>query len=248
MDYLAYLFLNHLNLVAEETRFIDGQEQVCLVIPTSTNQIKRGKDGNWLMTLRLTAQDANAKNRTHIMQLGFLNWDEVDKARLHGWYERSQRIGHVYEHDRSPEKKVSRENLSQDINLAGEIILSDLPRKKITSNPMTGKRYIDNLRLKPMRMQDVIYTGLICIDDIPRQCIKTNPDTGKRMIRTRFAKSQYLDTYMNTHLLYAVADDGTEIEIGRFREWIKDESSANHPSEHTTINPSPSIRVDGIKF
>lgn len=255
MNYLAYLFLSHLAEVTEEVRWVDGKEQVCLVIPTETNQLKRGKRGNWLMTLRMSELPPNATMQTHVLQLGYVNYDEVHKARLHGTYERSQRIGNVYEHDRTPEKKVDRRNPATDVTFDGYIILSDIPKQDIFLNDQNGKRYISDLSLK-CDNADAVFTGFLCVDDIPADCIKQSPRTGKKYIECRFSKSEYLDTYMNTHHLVIVKPDGSEIEIGRFKEWVKMNGQviappSCEPTEQRNDNNNQRQvphSIDGIKF
>lgn len=257
MNYIAYLFLNHLISVSEETRFVDGREQVCLVIPTETNQLKRGKQGNWLMTLRISESQPNAAMRTHVLQLGYLNYEEVGKAKNAGAYERSQRIGNVYEHDHTPSKKVNRTNNATNIKCYGKIVLSDIPKDLIFSNAENAKRYVSNLHFKFYSDRHRIYTGCVCIDDIPRDEIRTDADTGKKYINAAFKRMPKLDTYMNTHHLVIMTKDGSEVEIGRFKEWVAEDKTESAPppasaptQEHTTtVNPrDTSFSIDGIKF
>lgn len=255
MNYLCYMFLSDLPMVLEEYRFIDGKEQPCLIIPTATNQIKKGNRGDWLMIFRLAECPPNPKQQTHDIQLTYLNPDDLQKSMASGRNKRTMRMGRVYEHDRTPSKKLDRTNRNTDTECVGTIILSDIPKKLLHEKKNTGKRYLTGLRFSRYGDTATVYTGFICVDDIPKNYILTDTETGKKYIRAWFRKLERLDTYMNTHHLVIEGAEGTEIEIGRFKEWVKAETSGtpNPPApqgpEHTTtINPRPPMSVDGIKF
>lgn len=254
MTFLAYVFLSHLPLVMEETRVVEGKEQKCLIIPTETNQIKRGKQGNWMMILRLAEKDLNARMQTHDVQLMYLNEDYIKKYRANGIHDRTMRMGRVYVHDRTPSKKLDRTNDASDLLCDGVIILSDIPKDMIFRNDENDKRYVSNLTFKNLQNDNTIHTGFICIDDIPRQMILTDPQTGKKYVNVRFKKLDKLDTYMNTHILVATNKEGSEIEIGRFKEWSKIGGAPSNPSKteesqhNTTVVPRIPQSIDGYRF
>lgn len=251
-----YLFLSHLPYVEEEVRHINGREEVCLIIPTKTNQLKRGRQGNWIMLCRLAELAPNAKMQTHDVQLSYLNEADLQKSLTFGYHKRTAHMGRVYEHDRTPEKKIDRTNRTTDINVYGSIILSDIPKNVIFANAENQKRYVTNLVMRNVSDYSVIYTGTICVDDIPKQDILTDSNTGKKYINVRFIKLHELDTYMNTHQLIIAKADGSEIEIGRFKEW-RNENGWRQPRTYTppapdTFRPgnqkqSPD-EINGIKF
>lgn len=256
MKYYAHLFLNNLPYIEEEVRYVAGEKQVCLVIPTSINQIKRGRQGNWLMSLRLVDALPNPKLITHNIHLICLNQEEVDKARQRGYYERIHRLGRVRVMDDSPEKKIDRRNKATDIKSDGIIILSDIPKQVIFRNAENNNRYIKDLIFRSESDRRYVYSGVICIDDIPTDEIKTDPNTGKKYINTRFQKLKYLDTYMNTHQLVIVTKSGDEIEIGKFKEWVAKQNIDNTPPSVPPSEPkglsverfSTPDSIDGIRF
>lgn len=255
MDYLVYLFLNDLIHIEEETRFINGKEEVCLIIPTRTNQIKRTNRGRWLMIFNLAECKPNAKMITHDVQLMYIHHEDIAKHKLSGVHDRTARMGRVYVRDKSPEKKIDRSNKSTDINCFGRIVISDIPTSLIFKNVENDKRYVTHLVFKGYGESNRIYTGFLCIDDIPPHDLFTDLETGKKYIEVVFKKLPILDTYMNTHQLIIAKKDGSEIEIGRFKEWIKDnptstpDKNANEEEHTTTITPRPVPKsIDGIKF
>lgn len=221
MDYIAHFFWNELVYTEQEIRTINGKEEVCLIVPTKTNQMKKGSQGNWLSTFRLSAVQPNADMITHEIQLGYLNYDEVGKAKKMGVYNKTQRLGRVREHDRTPSRKIDRHNSrATDLISDGAICLDDIPKEMILHNRHTDRNYLKcTFRRKGRDGTAIFTTGAICLDDIPKECIITNPHTGKRNVRCRFKRSEYMDTYYNTHELVCIMPDGSEIEIGRFREW-----------------------------
>lgn len=255
MNYISLFFLNHLPDVREELRIVDGKEMPCLILPTEPNQIKKGKGGNWLMYLRISECDPNARHQTHDLQLGYLDYDNYNKSVAAGHYKRSQRLGRVYEHDRTPEKKVDRRNNATDMRCQGVIILSDIPKNLVVVSGLNRKRYVTNLCFKSHTFQHTVYTGCVCIDDIPRDEIRTDADTGKKYINAAFKRMPKLDTYMNTHHLVIITKDGSEVEIGRFREWVADGNAnpdtppTSNVTGNTTNDPrDTSFSIDGIKF
>lgn len=256
MNFLCYVFLSHLPYVEEETRFIDGKEQRCLIIPTESNQIKRGKQGNWLMILRLAEKDLNPRMQTHDIQLVYLSKKYIDEYRGNGIHDRTMRMGRVYAHDRTPSRKIDRTNRSADIMLEGAFKLSDIPKQMIFRNSENDKRYISGLTIKSLSSLSTVYTGTVCLDDIPSSMIVTNQETGKKYVNIRFKKLDLLDTYMNTHVLVITGADGSEIEIGRFKEWINTDGKQTPPStatpeeiHNTGVNQRQTPQeIDGIKF
>lgn len=206
-----------------EVRMVNGKEEVCLIIPTKTNQLKKGKRGNWLSTFRIVAVPPNEEMTTHEIQLGYLNYDEVDKAKKMGVYNTSQRLGRVREHSRDNFKKIDRDNSkATDIVVDGAICIDNIPDELLVHNPQTNKYYLRcTFRRKGNNGTAIFATGTICIDDIPDECIVANPHTGKRNVRCRYKRSEFMDTYYNTHELVCIMSDGSEIEIGRFREWTQ---------------------------
>lgn len=209
------------------------------------------------MTMRMSEVPPNEDLITHDLQLGYINYEEVDKAKKMGHYKQSQRIGRVREHDRTPSKKVNRDN-SKAIDLIsdGAICLDNIPDEMLLRNPNTGKCYIKcTFRRKGKDGTAIFSTGAICIDDIPQECIITNPRTGKRNVKCRFKRSEYMDTYYNTHELVCVMSDGSEIEIGRFREWaqatnvqkrIAQFQSNENPQSQDAPTPETNKKEDNI--
>ena len=240
-----------------ESRIVNGREEQCLIIPTKTNQIKRGKQGNWMMMCRLAELAPNAKMQTHDIQLSYLTEEDLQKSYDFGYHKRTAHMGRVYEHDRTPSKKIDRTNHAEDIKLDGKITLSDIPKELIFSNAENAKRYITNLTIKAFPDDGLIYTGSVCLDDIPREDIQTDLSTGKKFVTTRFSKLPKLDTYMNTHQLFIKREDGTEIEIGRFKEWISEKGRTTRTSvqpnfdeiHNTSVNQRQTPdEIGGIKF
>lgn len=247
-----YLYFSHFPLVVEEKRIIDGKEEVCLVIPTKPNQIKRGKQGNWLAMFRLAENEPNAKNQTHRVQLSYLTPEDLQKSYDFGYHKRTAAMGSVYEHDRTPSKKLDRTNHAQDIDLRGDICLSDIPRDLIFANAENAKKYISNLTFKGLYNQNYIYTGSICLSDIPQQDRWQDSNTGKKYVSVRLVKLKSLDTYMNTHSLIITRQEGTEIEIGKFKEWKREGYiPPQNPQYPTPLSPperNAPTEIGGIKF
>ena len=242
-------------MVLERTEIIDGKEEACLLIPTKTNQIKKGKQGNWYFICRLAGLPPNERMQTHEIQLTYVSPEDLQRSYDFGYHKRTAHMGRVYEHDRTPEKKIDRTNYARDIDLRGDICLSDIPRELIFSNAENAKKYISNLTFKGLQDDGFIYAGSLCVDDIPKDDIWQDQNTGKKYVSVRLVKLKSLDTYMNTHQLIIARQDGTEIEIGRFKEFQKEgytPSQTLHRTEdihNTGVNQRdlPS-EINGIKF
>ncbi|MDE7345330.1 MAG: hypothetical protein K2N48_01155 [Muribaculaceae bacterium] len=252
MNYLAYFFWNHLPLVLEEKRVIDGKEEVCLILPTSPNQIKKGKQGNWMMMCRLAECEPNERMQTHDIQLSYLTPEDLQKSYDFGYHRRTAHLGRVYEHDRTPSKKLDRTNMGRDIRLDGIIVLSNIPKDLIFRNAQNNKRYISNLTFRGLHDDGYIYTGSLCVDDIPRPDIQTNPENGKKFINVRLRKMEKLDTYFNTHELVIARPDGECVTIGLFKEWRKDgyvpPQTPQYPTPPNEPLKNTPNEINGIKF
>lgn len=254
MNYLAYLFISKMPLVLERTEIIDGKEEVCLVIPTKQNQLKKGNQGNWYFICRLAECEPNEKMRTHEIQLTYVNPEELQKSYDFGYHRRTAHMGHVYEHDRTPSKKIDRTNNASDIRLDGVIVLSDIPKELLFKNAENAKYYLSNLTFRGLKEDGYIYTGSICASDIPKQDINIDPDTGKKFINVRLRKMEKLDTYFNTHELVIARQNGECVTIGLFKEWKKEGYVPPTepipyipPSEPMKPRNTPS-EIGGIKF
>lgn len=198
---------------------IDGKDEVCLVLPTKKNQFKKGKHGSWMMMCRLAECGPNEAQQTHDVQLTYLTEEALQESYDFRYHKRTAHLGVVYEHDRTPEKKIDRTNYASDVRLDGVIVLSDIDKSLIFKSSVSNKRYISNLVIRGKPDSGVIYKGSVCVDDIDAKAIFTDPNTGKKKIRVKFHKLQRCDCYMNTHELVMVAEDGSEFQIGLFKEF-----------------------------
>lgn len=255
MDYLAVLFLSHLAHVTEEVRFVDGIEQPCLVIPTKTNQMNKGRTGNWALHFIFKEQPPNPKGYTHIMQLIYENPDKTAEAKRKGTWNPTMRMGRLYAREKDKKyESVDRTNYATEIRLEGVLVLSDIPKEVFIHNKATGKHLLDKLTIKANGNDNTIFTGVICVDDIPKDRILTNPDNGKKYIHIRFKKMEKFDVHGNTHILVLVSDNGSEIEIGRFKEWVKENPQPVHPKpendiHNTGVNQRQTPEsIDGLRF
>lgn len=257
MDYIGVMFFNHLAHVTEEVRFVDGVEQTCLVIPTKSNQMmRRSSKGRWSMRLYFKEQPINPKGITHIIEMLYDSPEEQKNAKRKGTYGPTQRMGRMFA--RIEGLRIDRTNHAVDIRLDGVLVLSDIPKHKIKKDFHSKKLVLENLTIKSKADDGIIFTGVIFIDDIPRDWIKTNPDDGKKYINIRFLKMERFDVYRNTHSLVIVSDNGSELEIGRFREWVKDGqpqqpvAKPEQPTDdihNTGVNQRQDPEsIDGIRF
>ncbi|MBD5381995.1 hypothetical protein [Clavibacter sp.] len=237
-------------LVLERTEIIDGREEVCLVIPTRQNQLKKGKQGNWYFICRLAEREPNEKMITHDIQLTYVSPEDLQKSYDFGYHKRTAHLGRVYEHDRTPSKKIDRTNNATDIRLDGVIVLSDIDKSLIFRNGENNKRYLSNLTFRGLNGSDeCIFTGSVCIDDIPLSDIKTNHENGKKFINVRLRKMNQLDTYFNTHELVIARNDGECVQIGLFKEWRK-EGSVQSQNPQSPSNPTKNVpdTLNGLRF
>lgn len=254
MRYFAFFNIGRLHGVTEELRFVQGKEQVCLVIPTQTNQMYKGRNGEWNMQLNLFDGLSNDKGRSHILQLQFRNMDEMRKAKAEGWQPIVNNLGNVYPEVKAP--KVDRTNHCANIELHGYLSLSDIPQRLVTEHRATKKKYLKNVQVADPTDPNIIYTGAICLTDVLQQFRLKSPETGKLYVKVIFKTSDKLDYGMNTHVIYATDGKGTKIEIGRLKEWRKDQpvlvekkdNPQTMPNPVAQNNPRPPRSIDGMKF
>ena len=243
MNFNAFFFIERLHGVTEELRFVDGQEQVCLVIPTVPNQIYKGRTGLWYMQFFIQNTEMNEKGRSHFLRLQFRDMDGVRKAKREGWFNQVNNLGNVYPNIILP--KIDWTNRSRKIELHGYLNLSDIPARLIRSDKSNKKKYLQNIRVMDPSDSNVIYVGSICLTDIMPKFRFRDTNTGKYYTKVIFKTSDRLDYGMNTHLIYATDNNGSMIEIGRLKAWRNPQAPPN-PTSQNNLRPPRSI--DGMKF
>lgn len=88
------------------------------------------------------------------------------------------------------------------------------------------------------RMTPIVCTGQICLDDIRPEDIETNAKTGKRYVRCTFRRTKEIGDYEQSHQIVVSKGDGSEHEVGWFRQLVKetrgmaamDKADANAPT------------------
>lgn len=259
MEYMGHIFWNHLPYVDEEIRFINGKEQVCLIIPTDTNQIKRGKWGNWLSTFRILEERPNEQGTTHRIELAYRTMEDKKLAKKRGFLSRTARMGRLRE--LTPPHCQRDNSAATDVAIDGAICLDCIKDNMHVLNRQSNKVYVRcTFKQIIAGATPILLTGAICIDDIPADYIQTNPRTGKRNVRCRLKKNTYMDANFNTHHLVVITESGSEIEIGRFREWreaakaqkriVEYQAPTAQKVDESVIGPSKdvNIKIDGLNL
>lgn len=253
MQYSIRLYIAHLPNVLTETRIIDGKEQTCLILPVDDNQFRKGKKGNYFLSLRMMEEPANPQGHSHTIALRWNNKEGLEEAHRRGIDKYTRKMGVARAYETSRVTEVHDQNNVEDIEFVGEIILSDIPRRQFWRNRRNNKWYIPYLQMKSRYDDSKVWTGSICISDIPENHILEYPDSGKKYVKVRFRKMDKLDIYMNTHTLIIDTKDGSQIEIGRFREWKKQGEVIRNeipPQEihDTPVNQRTPESIDGLRF
>lgn len=208
-----------------------------------------------MMMCRLAECEPNERMQTHDVQLSYLTPEDLQKSYDFGYHRRTAHLGRVYEHDRTPSKKLDRTNNAKDIDLRGVIVLSDIKKSEIFKNGENAKRYISNLVIRGIPHSGVIFKGSICVDDIDAKSIITDPNTGKKKINVRFKKTPRMDVYNNTHELVMITNSGDELQIGVFQEFHAIGGVPPAPPNTTGYIPNPPNNqrqcpdeINGIRF
>lgn len=222
MDSVSVLFLNKLPTVYTEIRMIDGREEKCLILPMRDNQIFKTKDGDYTLKIRHYPTRPNPQQITHNVALQPQSGREYLRLKKLGKTRRMERLGYTYAFSEEDlERRRPRDNSkAADIIADGEICLDDIPPYLIHENRAL-KKHFARCTFKAVSHDGtpILVTGTLDLDEIFPRYIWTNPETGKRMVNCRFKKMEYMDRYYNTHALVVITPTGTELEIGRFREW-----------------------------
>lgn len=252
MDYQVLLYLNRLPNVLTENRIIDGKEQTCVILPVEDNQFRRGRMGNWCLPLRLHEIPPNAEGKSHTISLVWRTVELFGKAKEDRNLLKCFRLGSVLPFIQEDVKPVNRPK-GQDLFLKGTIVLNDIPKKLIFRNKLNDMRFIAKLRMKSLANDEFIWTGYLCVDLIPKHLILERADSGKKYINVVFKPIEIVDANMNTHILVVETPNGSEIEIGRFREFHKNgEVVRNEMSPEdihdTPVNMRTPDSIDGLRF
>lgn len=140
-DYIGTFFISKLPFCFEKQEMINGVEKTCLVIPCEEAQMDRTRQGAWFIRLKVSELKPNPQLRSHKIALGYRNYPNVDKARAVGYYETSQKLGHLFVNNPAP--KADYTNNMTQIFCDGKLFLDSIQREDIKTDPMTGRKYVD---------------------------------------------------------------------------------------------------------
>lgn len=194
----------------------------------------------------------NPKGHSHRIALQWRDKESLERAQQLGIAGRTIRMGCARAYNPDKNKELPNINDGEDKELNGEIILSDIPKKLIIQNFQNKMRYVHSLKMKSLQDDGKIWMGSICLDLIPKHHILEYSDSGKKYIKVRFKKLKKVDLYMNTHIL-VIDTNGSEIEVGRFREFrkngevVKNEISPEEIHD-TPVNQRQPESIDGLRF
>lgn len=140
MKYFGSLFLNELPYVIEERRVVLGKEQHCIVIPTDTCQLKRGKNGRWLFNFRALDSVYEERMISHDLSLVYRTNEDAAEAKRMGLHR--ARIGVLHPMSEDDSKKLDLTNNMTPIFCTGDIFIDEICKEDIRTDPRTGKRYL----------------------------------------------------------------------------------------------------------
>lgn len=142
-DYFGALCLSKLPFCREKQEIINGVEKTCLVIPCDEAQLQKWAGGNWWVSLKVTEIPINPKLKSHIIRLGFRNYNEVHKALSTGSYNRLGQLGYLMLNIKNASFKNDYTNNMTEIRCTGRIFLDSIQSEDIKTDYSTGRKYVD---------------------------------------------------------------------------------------------------------
>lgn len=154
---------------------------------------------------------------------------------------------------------IDRTNNGVDILAKGAIGLDSIKADMITVNPSNGLKFVKCIfRTKTTDGTPIFCGGSVRLSDINESDIVINPRTGRRNVPCVMRKLPKMDMFYNTHELVILKPDGSEIQIGLFKEFKNateiQKRVVSHlpPSEPQEQEKEPSKdipdSIDGFKF
>lgn len=264
MPYIAHICLDWFPRVDEEIRMVDGEEQVCLVLPTKLNQLKRTNQNRWMLGLFMQDEPPNAKMISHDVRIMPLSRAWEKKLKNLGLGKKFLSIGRmrIYQYDES--KRLIKKSGLEKVVYEGVICLDYVPKQSLVEGERKSKARSFRCTFKPKESSpDWLAEGFVNIDALPPTEIFQNKDTGKRYVKCLFKTMEEKDNYNNTHQLVVKMQGGAEIEVGRFQMFVKEKpkstqaapppttpKESDDDSEHNTgVNQRTTPQyIDGYKF
>lgn len=208
------IYLGRLPNSSIEKRVINGQEQECMVIPCKDSQLTRTRKGYYC--LRLRALDASLQAKaSHSLSLTFRSKEENDLYRIktHG---DSRCICGIMTPVLAQSVAKNKPTITE-VMARGYVCIQSLSNDVYR---LEGAHTSVNCAFKSVgnNGNSIVCRGQIRLSDIDQSDFVINKSTGKANLPCVFKNLPTMDNNSNTHALYVVKPDGTEYEIGRFRE------------------------------
>lgn len=247
MHYHMTIMLNRLPLTYTERRMIGGHEEACLVIPIERNQLFYTKAGDVFIKAICKEEPIGAQGDTHRIALFYKNNEEIGKARLSKVYYRTEHIGRLKPFLMGGENR-DWTNYATPVNEEGYICLDYIDKRSMVFVKGSNKLMIEaKYTFVDARKIERLCVGMIIVSDIKREDIIVNPRTGLKNIKCVFKKLERMDTLNNTHGLFVKRPDGSEIQIGKFREVTQ--MKANQPITPSIRPPQrEDVYIDGMRL
>lgn len=243
MDYHLSFILGKIPNVFMERRVVNGKEQNVVCIPCEDAPVLFTKwKEPFLKFMMKELPTPEADSTSHRLMLLYRTKEDFVKAKAAGYRKRSDDIGKALPWIYDPSRAIDYTNKkATDVFIRGAICLDDISSEDVVLSPHTGQKNVKCVfKTVGANGTPIFCVGTICITDIDEEDIVMNPRTGRKNVPCVFHKLKMSDPHLNTHVICVTKKDGSEVEIGRFREYKEATETAKRIATATQqLNPQP---------
>lgn len=233
MEYFGGLNLLSIPFSFVERRVYDGQEELMFCVPLKRARIQHDKRGRFLLrfyAVNPTDEKLKARGCTHQLMLAAQR-NIKEELKATGDY-RINNAGSLipYLYGEIPR------NQGRDVRIEG-VLDYDLmcDEKTIKECCPDGNRLPCIFRTRYGSEKPMFCKGFLFVREILNSSIKVNPETGKKYIPCVFRKMLEVDNQKNSHEVVFVRPNGTEVQIGVFREYLPTGGLVNERTANTNL-------------
>lgn len=261
-DFFLWIRLSRLPHSYVKREVVEGMEQNVLCLPIKESQLFMDKSGDICVKgIMEELPQVDSGGATHRFKLMYRNAAESKKARIAGYEHATKFLGTAIPWKQDMERTHQFPNdKATDISIRGAICLDDITDEDMVVKTTTAQKFVPcTFKSVGPKGTPILLVGMIDMDSIVDNDIVLNPRTGKRNIPCTIKKMEETDFNRNTHILVVTKKDGSEIEIGRFREYKEatktqariaaiQEELAPQEHEQTEEQPIKPLQIDGYNF
>jgi NDP-sugar pyrophosphorylase family protein len=257
MRYKFLLNISSLPFAFEETCFVQGQNEPCIVIPLKFSGAITTQNGKAYIAFNVFEREDVPHGATHAAEVRIT--DEKVRNYAYAHKQNIDRNGYLFPFVQFSGKArpymEKRENPGTDIFLKGTINKTAIEQSGVK---MVGTAKSIQCAIKTIDESgtQIYCIGYIMTARVADEYCETSRFDGCKRAQVKLIKRKIVDMYGYTHGMYVMKGDGRWIEIGRFQEYREAENMPKKEEAPQEVDEQPKQQspdddiafIDGLKL